>query len=99
MDLWLSIQVVSEEKGKELIDLLRTKLVKQLGSSEEMKTVAGFLAKPLIEDYQGKKIYYSEGISMPFVGKLTFAYTFIDDFFIFGLNRPTIKRAIDVATT
>ncbi len=34
---------------------------------------------------------------MPFVGEISFAYTFIDDFFVFGLNRPTIRHVIDVA--
>jgi hypothetical protein len=28
------------------------------------------LAKPLIEDYKGKKIYYVESIPVPWVGKI-----------------------------
>jgi hypothetical protein len=34
---------------------------------------------------------------IPFVGKIGFAYTFIDDFFMIGLNRSTIKHIIDGA--
>lgn len=99
MDAYLSVQVATEEKGKELIDLVRKKFVEQFGKNEELKTVVTFLAKPLIEDYSGKKIYYSEKIPVPFVGELSFAYTFIDDFFVFGLNRTTIKHVIDVANS
>lgn len=61
--------------------------------------VRGFLARPLIEEYNGKKIYYVEGLPIPFIGKIGFAYTFIDDFFTIGLNRPTIKKVIDVSLT
>lgn len=99
VDAYLSVQVATEEKGKELIDLVRKKFVEQFGKNEELKTVVTFLAKPLIEDYSGKKIYYSEKIPVPFVGELSFAYTFIDDFFVFGLNRTTIKHVIDVANS
>ena len=99
VDAYLSVQVATEEKGKELIDVLRKKIVDQFGSSEEIKTVTTFLAKPLIEDYAGKKIYYSEKIPVPFVGGISFAYTFVDDFFIIGLNRMTIKHVIDVAAS
>lgn len=55
------------------------------------------LAKPLIEDYQSKKIYYVEAIPVPWIGKIGIAYAFVDDFFIIGLNRTTIKNVIDVA--
>jgi hypothetical protein len=62
-------------------------------------SVFGMLAKPLIEDYQGKKIYYVEAIPVPWVGNIGVAYTFIDDFFVLGLNRSTIRKVIDTATT
>ena len=38
-----------------------------------------------------------EAIPVPWVGKIGVAYTFVDDFFIIGLNRPTIKNMIDTA--
>lgn len=58
-----------------------------------------FFAKPLIEDYQGEQIYYIEAIPVPFVGKLGFAYTFIDNFFFIGLNRTSMRHVIDTAKT
>ncbi|MBP9779530.1 hypothetical protein KBD33_02800 [Candidatus Gracilibacteria bacterium] len=97
INVYGSIQVKSEEKGKELIDTLRTRILKEMGDArgDEIEMIKGFLAKPLIEDYSGKKIYYVEGLPIPFVGKIGFAYTFIDDFFMIGLNRSTIKHIID----
>lgn len=82
-------------------------MTEQMGGSMALDDIArsggnmalGFLAKPLIEDYSGKKIYYLENISFPFVGKLGLAYTFVDDFFVIGLNRSTIKRYIDTANS
>lgn len=58
----------------------------------------GFFAKPLIEEYAGKKIYYIDGAAVPYVGKIGIAYTFVNDFFYIGLNRQTIKHIIDVAS-
>ncbi len=101
VDLYLSVQVTDEEKGKELIDIIRTRILKEMWEArwDEVEMIKGFLAKPLIEDYNGKKIYYIEWLPIPFVGKIGFAYTFIDDFFMIGLNRPTIKKIIDTAAT
>jgi hypothetical protein len=61
--------------------------------------IKSFLAKPLIEDYEGKQIFYIEAIPVPFVGKIGFAYTFVDNFFFIGLNRTSMKHVIDVAKT
>lgn len=36
---------------------------------------------------------------MPWVGKIGIAYSFVDDFFIIGLNRSTIKHVIDTAVS
>lgn len=101
MDIYGSVQVTNEEKGKELIDMIRTKILAEFdrSSSSEAELIKGFLAKPLIEDYNTRKIYYVEGLPIPFVGKIGFAYTFIDNFFIIGPNRSTIKKVIDVANS
>ena len=64
-----------------------------------MSMLTKVLAKPLIEDYGGKKIYYIEDVPVPFIGKIGFAYTFVDDFFMLGVNRTTIRRIIDAAAT
>ncbi len=42
--------------------MIRSSILKEIGnsSSNEMEMIQGFLAKPLIEDYNGKKIYYME---------------------------------------
>jgi hypothetical protein len=97
IDAHIAVQFKSEEKGKEFIELIKKQFTSQLGGTEGM--FAKVLAKPLIEDYAGKKIYYTEDIPVPFVGKLGLAYTFVDDFLIIGLNRPTIRRVIDTAAT
>jgi hypothetical protein len=99
VDVYGSIQVTSEEKWKEFIEILRSKIVKEFWSSwnDETELIKWFLVKPLIEDYSGKKIYYIEWLPIPFVGKIGFAYTFVDDFFIIGLNRSTIRKVIDAA--
>ncbi len=70
---------------------------KKTSSSES--AIINMLAKPLIEDYKGKKIYYVEAIPIPWVGKIGIAYTFVDDFFIIGINRPTIRHVIDMAVS
>ena len=85
----------SEEKVKELIDAIRNQILGDSGSPESSMGFTKLLAKPLIEDYRDKKIYYLEGISLPYIGNLSFAYGFIDDFFILGFNRNTIKKYID----
>lgn len=97
INVYGSIQVKSEEKWKELIDTIRNRILKEIWNArwDEIEMIKGFLAKPLIEDYSGKKIYYVEGLPIPFVGKIGFAYTFIDDFFMIGFNRSTIKHIID----
>jgi hypothetical protein len=99
IDVYGSVQVTSEEKGKELIDIIRTRILKEMWNArwDEIEMIKWFLAKPLIEDYNGKKIYYVEWLPIPFVGKIGFAYTFVDDFFIIGPNRSTIKNVIDVS--
>ncbi len=101
IDIYGSVQVTSEEKWKELVDIIRTRILKEMGNErgEEVEMIKGFLAKPLIEDYNGKKIYYVEWLPIPFVGKIGFAYTFVDDFFIIAPNRSTIKNIIDIAKT
>jgi hypothetical protein len=101
IDAYLSLQFQSQEKWKELIDIIRKKLLADLGDrpSWGYLDMKSFLAKPLIEDYEGKQIFYVEAIPLPFVGKIGFAYTFIDDFFFIGLNRTTMKRVIDTAKT
>jgi hypothetical protein len=101
IDAYISLQFMSEEKWKEFVDIVRKRL---LGEFDNMPSgwyldMKSFLAKPLIEDYEGRQIFYIEAIPVPFVGKIGFAYTFIDDFFFIGLNRTTIKRIIDVAKT
>lgn len=58
IDTYLSLQVLSEEKGKELIEIFRKKLV-PTGSGESMGpedsgimgSMVGLIANPLIEDY------------------------------------------------
>jgi hypothetical protein len=97
IDAHIAVQFKSEEKGKEFIELIKKQFTSQLGGTEGM--FAKVLAKPIIEDYAGKKIYYTEDIPVPFAGKIGFAYTFVDDFLIVGLNRPTIRRVIDTAAT
>lgn len=97
IDAFLSLQVTSEGKGKELIELLKSQALKQFGNSGTDGFLQNILSKPLIEDYNGKKIYYRENIAVPFVGNIGIAYTFIDDFFVLGLNRATIRKAIDTA--
>lgn len=99
IDAYFSIQVMNEEKWKELIDILRKKIMDELGDSKSsgFGDIRSFLAKPLIEDYANKKIYYVEAIPVPFVGKIGFAYTFVDDFFFLAPNRTTIRRIIDTA--
>lgn len=87
----------NEEKGKELIKLLQKKMVES-ADNDDLQFLS-LVAKPLIEDYGEKKIYYVENIPFPFVGKLGIAYTFVDDFLVIGLNRPTIKKTIDAMTT
>lgn len=81
--------------------MLRKKILAEFdrSSSSEAELIKGFLAKPLIEDYNTRKIYYVEGLPIPFVGKIGFAYTFIDNFFIIGLNRSTIRKVIDIANS
>ncbi len=98
INMYLSVQMTSEEKWKELIDILRNKILAEFGSSGEADLLKWFLAKPLIEDYKWKKIYYAEGLPIPYIGKIGFAYTFIDDFFILWINRSTIKSVIDGIT-
>jgi len=68
-------------------------------ASSSESAMINMLAKPLIEDYKGKKIYYVEAIPVPWVGKIGIAYTFVDDFFIIGINRPTIRHVIDTAVS
>jgi len=51
----------------------------------------------MIEDYRGTKIYYIERFPMYFVGDLSLAYTFIDDFLVIGINRESVKHAIDAS--
>jgi hypothetical protein len=97
IDAHIAVQFKTEEKGKEFIELIKKHYTSQLGGTEGM--FAKVLAKPLIEDYAGKKVYYMENISIPWVGNIGFAYTFVDDFLIVGLNRPTIRRVIDTAAT
>lgn len=101
VDLYASIQVTNEEKWKELIDILRTKLLSEFdrSSGSDAEMIRGFLARPLIEEYNGKKIFYVEWLPFPFIGKIGFAYTFVDDFFMIGLNRSTIKKVIDTSLT
>ena len=97
IDAYLSLQVVNEEKWKELIEILRKKITDEFGweKSSWASQIQAFLAKPLIEDYGSGKIYYVDAIPFPFVGKVWFAYTFVDDFFFLAPNRPTIRRIID----
>jgi hypothetical protein len=97
IDAHIAVQFKTEEKGKEFIELIKKQFTSQLGGTEGM--FAKVLAKPLIEDYAGKKVYYMENISIPWVGDIGFAYTFVDDFLIVGLNKPTIRRVIDTAAT
>lgn len=99
VDAYISVQVASEDKWKELIDILTKKVIGAIGhgGSDTEKSMFSMLAKPLIEDYQWKKIYYVEAIPVPWVWKLGIAYTFVDDFFIIGLNRSTIRHVIDTA--
>lgn len=99
VDIYGSLQVTSEEKWKELIDMIRAKVLAEFGngSTDETDMIKWFLAKPLIEDYKEKKIYYVEWLPIPFIGKIGFAYTFVDDFFMIAPNRSTIKRIIDTS--
>ncbi len=99
INTYISVQVTSEEKWKELIDILRNKILENFRWSSEANLIKWFLAKPLIEDYNWKKIYYAEDLPIPYIGKIGFAYAFIDDFFILGINRSTIRHVIDAATT
>ncbi len=98
VDAYISVQVATEAKWKELIEMLKKKFIAEVsGGSNTESSMFSMLAKPLIEDYQWKKIYYVEAIPVPWVGKIGIAYTFVDDFFIIGLNRSTIKHVIDTA--
>ena len=99
VDLYGSVQVTNEEKWKEFIDIIRKRVLKEIGdsSNDETNMIKGFLAKPLIEDYKAKKIYYVEWLPIPFIWKIGFAYTFVDDFFMIAPNRSTIKRVIDTS--
>ncbi len=99
IDAYFSLQVVNEEKWKELIEIIRKKMMDEMGwgSASGVGGIGNFLAKPLIEDYSDKKIYYVEAIPIPFVWKIGFAYTFVDDFFFLAPNRSTIRRIIDTA--
>ena len=99
IDAYLSLQVASEEKWKELIGMIRKKIadISKKKTSFGFSEIEDFLAKPLIEDYKWRKIYYAEALSVPFVWKVSFAYTFIDDFFLLAPNRMTIRRIIDTA--
>jgi hypothetical protein len=100
IDAYISIQVASEEKWKEFIDILRKKMTDKMGSTSwGLADAASFLAKPLIEDYGDKKIYYVDAIPAPLVGKIGFAYTFVDDFFFLAPNRTTIRHIIDTSTS
>jgi hypothetical protein len=99
IDAHLAIEFTSEEKGKEFIDIVRKKFLSEYenywsNGYLDMKT---FFAKPLIEEYEWKSIYYVEAIPVPFVGKIGFAYTFVDNFFFIGLNRTSMRHVIDVA--
>ena len=100
IDAHIAIEFTSEEKGKEFIDIVRKRFLSEFENSWDgyldMKT---FFAKPLIEDYEWKQIFYVEAIPVPFVGKIGFAYTFVDNFFFLWLNRTTMRHVIDVAKT
>ena len=99
VDMYASIEVTSEEKWKELIELLKKRILGTLSpdESDDFAPVVKMLMKPLIEDYKGKKVYYVEAIPVPFFGKIGIAYTFVDNFFVVWLNRSTIHNVIDVA--
>ncbi len=99
IDAYISLQVASEEKGKELIEIIRKKILNESkkNTSSWLADIQSFLTKPLIEDYKWKKIYYTENISLPFIGKVWFAYTFVDDFFFLAPNRMTVHRIVDIA--
>lgn len=109
VDMHFAIQTQSEEKWKELIDAIRTNILDKqkqfnqtagtLGDMGETDILKWFFAKPLIEEYRGKQIFYLDGASVPYIGKLSIAYTFIDDFLYVGLNRGTMKNIIDIANT
>ncbi|GAB0174966.1 MAG: hypothetical protein HHAS10_08450 [Candidatus Altimarinota bacterium] len=100
IDAHFAIEFVSKEKGKEFIDIVRKKFLSRYESaSDGYFDMKSFFAKPLIEDYQGEQIYYIEAIPVPFVGKIGFAYTFIDNFFFIGLNRTSMRHVIDVANS
>lgn len=101
IDTYISVQVATEAKWKELIEMLKKKFIGEVsrGGSSAENSMFSMLAKPLIEDYQWKKIYYVEAIPVPWIGKIGIAYTFVDDFFVLGLNRTTIRHAIDTAAS
>lgn len=106
IDIFWSVQMTSEEKGKELLEIIRTKLKNEILSSSkngnynwlrnEEAMIMNFLVKPIIEKYNWKNIYYVDAIPFPFIGKIGYAYTFLDDFLIIAPNRTTIKKNIDV---
>ncbi|NRH20471.1 hypothetical protein HOO68_00295 [Candidatus Gracilibacteria bacterium] len=99
VDMYASVEVVNEEKGKELIELLKKRILGTLSpdESEDSAPIIKMFMKPLIEDYKEKKIYYVEAIPVPFFGKMGMAYTFVDNFFVVGLNRSTIRNVIDAS--
>lgn len=97
VDAYISIQVKSEEKWKELIDILRKKIISEFWDNGTESDIAKLIAKPLIEDYKNKKIYYVDKIPIPFVGEIWFSYAFVEDFWVLGLNRTTIKNIIDAS--
>ncbi len=99
VDAYVSVQVASEEKWKELIEMLKKKFIGEVnrGGSSAESSMFSMLTKPLIEDYGWKKIYYVEAIPVPWVGEIGIAYTFVDNFFMIGLNRSTIRHIIDTA--
>ncbi len=99
VDAHISIQVKDEEKWKELIEKFRKSLtwrVWQRSWSEGSKLLDLF-AKPMIEEYRWKKIYYVSDIPFPFVWKIQLAYSFVNDFLVISINKPTIKKAIDTS--
>lgn len=97
IDGFFAFSVKSEAKWKEILDILRTNALSRMWGNEAENIFKKVFAKPFIEDYKDKKIYFIENISSPFLGNIWFAYTFVDNFLFIAPNKTSIKKVIDTA--
>ncbi len=100
IDAFISIQITNEEKGKELVEIVRNKLTSQFewkNWTEAISKALSLFAKPFIEEYKGNKIYFVEDIPFPFTWKIGLSYTYVNNFLVISLNKTTIKKIIDTS--